>query len=117
MTDIPTFPMKRNDTDPAYRVQLYDIDENGTQTVANLGIGSSVVFNMTPLAGGPAKVDRGTVTINDAASGDVEYRWQSGDTNEAGVFRTEFEVTFSNGRRRTYPREGYGKIKIDEDLG
>lgn len=117
MSDIETFPMKQNDTDPAYRVQLFDIDENGTQTAANLGVGSSVVFNMKPLQGDTAKVDRGSATIVDAATGVVEYAWSVGDTDTPGVFKTEFEVTYSNGRRRTYPREGYGKIKIDDDLG
>ncbi|MBL4768204.1 MAG: hypothetical protein JKY94_10890 [Rhodobacteraceae bacterium] len=117
--DIETFKIKSNDTAPALEVTLYDIAVNGAQKVVNLGVGSTVVFNMKPKSGAnpAAKVLRGTCTIVDAENGKVKYSWLNGDTDTAGKFLGEFEWTASDGKRSTYPRDGYVPIAIGQDLG
>lgn len=53
--------------------------------------------------------------ITDAVNGKVEYRWQDGDTAEAGEHYAEFEIDFS-GMKLTIPYDGYLKIRVLEDL-
>jgi hypothetical protein len=59
----------------------------------------------------------GTADIQDAATGEVWYVFESEETAEAGTFRAEFEATFSDGRVETFPTEGYTLIEIIRDLG
>jgi hypothetical protein len=43
-----------------------------------------------------AKVDA-SATVIDEDAGRVKYVWQTGDTDTAGTFQGEFEVTYSSG--------------------
>jgi hypothetical protein len=45
-------------------------------------------------------------TINDAATGVVEYDWQTGDTAHSGVCTGQFIVTSSTGAQQTFPTVG-----------
>ncbi len=105
------FFTKRNDT-KALTAQFKDT----TGAVVDI-TGASVVFTMTgPDNNNTKKVDRGTVTITTASTGKVSYPWQSGETNQAGLFKGEFEVTYSSGLVETFPAEGAINIRIAGDL-
>lgn len=54
---------------------------------------------------------------NDPTTGKVNYWWVSGDTDQDGVFQAEVELTYTNGKRQTFPKKGYLKIRIGKELG
>lgn len=77
--------------------------------------GCSVSFHMAQL-NRPAVISR-AAHIQDAVTGEVWFVWASGETNIAGVYRAEFEVVYQDGRRETFPNDGYISIQILNDLG
>jgi hypothetical protein len=75
-----------------------------------------------PLTGGTVRFhmfdSRGNVLIDapavvvDALAGKVQYNWQPGQTDVAGIYKCEFEVTFGGTMPLTFPNDGYGRITI-----
>lgn len=106
-TDV--FKMKRNDTSPNISGVCKDADG-----VAIDITGASVRFHMKDKDGNTV-VDA-AASIGVAASGEVYYAWQAADTDIAGSFKGEFEVTYSGGAIETFPNDGYIPIRIYEDL-
>lgn len=105
------FRIKRNDRDPSIAYEL---------TPRSLDLtGASVVFNMKD-ASGAVKISRGTGSVTTATgTPTVQYNWSSGDTDTAGTFYGEFEVTFSSGRPGTFPNgepDPFIEIVIAEDI-
>lgn len=104
------FNIKQNDTRPAIQATL---------TAAASDVITSVQFRMSD-KNGALKVNHsgGIVTQPSSTSGGVvKYQWLTGDTDTAGDFRGEFEITFSDSRIETYPNRGYIAIHIEEALG
>ena len=99
---MATFYIKRGDTAPALRFAL--LPETVDLTGAN------VVFVMDGLGRLPAQIITASPPV-------VEYDWQPGDTDQAGLRRAEFEVTYSDGAVETFPNGGYLLVQISEDLG
>ncbi len=98
------FYIKKGDTAPPLRVFLRQKD--GTA----IGLGTAtVVFHM-----GDGKVASGSVTKLDASAGKVEYAWQAADTDTAGEFKSEFEIT-DGGKDQTVPSNGYILIRVLDD--
>jgi hypothetical protein len=106
------FYLKKGDTGRAMRVQL-GARVNGVWTPQNL-TGATVKFNMRPKAGGARKVDNQDAVINDAPTGDVEYRWAAADVDTVGSFLGEFVVT-AGGKESTFPAgpAPYSYIEIE----
>jgi hypothetical protein len=104
--------LKRNDTKDVIGYSITHADG----TPVNL-TGATVRFIMGK---GKTLLTNAVATIVNAASGSVEYTLTEEDTLEAGVFNAEFEVTFSTGKVKTYPNNGYIKVtiqaNIDKDL-
>jgi Rib/alpha/Esp surface antigen-like repeat protein len=46
----------------------------------------------------------------------VRYAWDEGDTDTAGEYDTEIEVTYADGRKETWPADGYDRLRIVADL-
>lgn len=67
--------------------------------------GATVAFSMWD--SDTVKIDENTANTNvtDAANGEVEYDFQSGDLDTAQLWFFEWEVTFSDGTIITYRRE------------
>ena len=101
--------IKRGDTRHAIRAVL----KNTQGTPVNLS-GCSVSFHMAPL-GRFATVSR-AVDIHDALAGEVWVVFAPGETDISGVYRAEFQVTYGDGRRETFPNDGYINIQILSDL-
>lgn len=70
--------------------------------------GATVVFNMEN------RISRAAAVVTGASTGLVTYNWTAADTSQPGLFDAEFEVTYSDGKVETFPREGYIKIRIME---
>lgn len=98
------FHIKRNDTSPSIEAVLSD--SNGPVNLT----GATVNFYMANLVSGAA-------TITDAAAGEVRYDWQAGDTTKLGYHLAEWEVVYADGKKETFPNDGYSTIKITADLG
>lgn len=62
-----------------------------------------------------AKVNA-AATVEDAASGSVSYPWLAADTDVAGTYEAEFEVTFAGGEKRTFPADSYFYVTVIPDL-
>lgn len=103
--------MKAGDTAPAVRATLLDADNEPVNLT-----GATVRFIMA------TKATPRVVAVDDAAElgdgpGKVVYQWVEGDTDTAGAYDVEFEVTFTDSTVQTFPTEGYLDCTIEDDLG
>lgn len=100
------FYIKQNDTSPA-------IEITDTSLVGNL-VGATAVFNMRD-ASGTVKISRGAATTDDT-TGKLTYAWAAGDTDTAGAFNAEFEVTYADTKVETFPNFEYTEVIITDDI-
>lgn len=107
------FTIKRDDTLPAIQATL--TDSSDPAVAVNLA-GASVRFVMRDKATQTEKTDA-VATIVTAASGIVKYQWVAADTDTAGAYQAEWEVTFAGGAVETFPNYKHMNIKIFEDIG
>ncbi|MFA5306114.1 MAG: BppU family phage baseplate upper protein [Candidatus Babeliales bacterium] len=56
--------------------------------------GATVTITMTLDGASSPTVDAETCGIVDATAGKIKYTWQSGETNDVGMYIIEFLVTF-----------------------
>ena len=103
------FDIKRNDTSPSIAGTVKDADGNAVDIT-----GSSVRFHM--LDKDDVVVVDAAATIVSAANGQVRYDWQAADTDVAGAFKGEFEVTYSTGYIESFPNTSHIPIRIFKDL-
>lgn len=103
------FSVKRNDTAPDLVFTLRDalgaaVNLTGVtaQTITVKTVGGAVKFTAA-------------VTVTTAASGLCKYSWSSTDTDTAGEFIWEVQVTYSSGRKQTFPTLGSMTLHIDPD--
>lgn len=100
------FFIKQNDTSPSLKATL--LASNGlTQNLS----GSSVVFQMRNSESETYKINA-SASLYDAGNGIVEYEWQEGDTDTAGFYQAEFEVTYFDGKKETFPNVGNIYIEV-----
>ena len=104
-----TFYIKRNDTAPAIEEYL----RNADGTVVPL-TGASVQFHMRD-GTGTVKVNS-PATIVDIPTGHVKYSWISTDTNAAGTFYLEWQVTLASGLIVTTPNYIDYPVQIAADI-
>lgn len=110
--------MKTGDLRPGVQATLTD----NTGNPVNIA-GATVRFVMATRAS-PREVVIDTAASNDQAGdgsdgskGKVSYEWVDGDTETAGTFLSEFEVTYASGITQTFPTVGYKTVNFTEDLG
>lgn len=104
-----TFYIKQNDTAPALDAIL--ARQNGE--AVNL-TGASVKFMMRLGVASP-KVNTSATIVN-AASGLVRYSFTAANTDTAGVYDAEFEVTYADATVETFPNDGYFKVTVVDDI-
>jgi hypothetical protein len=107
-----TLRLKKNDLQPYYYAQLKDAADNPVDLTA-----AAIVCTMRA-ADGTLKIDRQSagISITDAANGKFEYRWQSGDTDTAGKYFIEFEITPQSGGKFTVPADSAAVVLITDSL-
>lgn len=99
------FTMKAHDRLPSIQATLS----------ADLTTATSVKFIMKPLQGNTVKVNT-AATIVIPATGVVRYDWIASDVDTPGEFLAEWEVTWSGGKRQTFPTLSYHSVTILADL-
>lgn len=103
------FLMKRGDTAPSLRATLRNPDGTAVDLT-----GATVRFLMRDRTSGTVRV--GSAAIVTAASGIVQYDWQSADTATAGTYDAEFEATFPGGKIETFPNNGFFQVVLQGDI-
>lgn len=81
--------------------------------------GADVVFAMAPAAGGELVVEQPAEVVNGAGDEPdrLRYDWQSGETDDAGLYLAEFRVTYADDEVQTFPNEGAIVVAITADVG
>ena len=104
------FRIKTNDTSPKLAVTLEDALGNA------IGLaGCSARFHMKAFGASSLKIDA-VASIENDVLGIVEYAWTGTDTDTAGTYYGEIEVTYADNSVETFPNNGYFTIIIKEDL-
>jgi uncharacterized protein YfaS (alpha-2-macroglobulin family) len=103
------FTIKQSDTSPALQATLKSADGS----TINLN-GCTVRLHMKDLDG--AVVIDSAMTVTNAAGGVVRYNWQAADTDTAGTYSAEFEVTYSDLSVETFPNTDNIAIVITREL-
>lgn len=103
------FTIKQNDTSPALQATLKDYSEAAVSLV-----GATVRFHMKDLSG--SIVIDAAMTVTNASGGVVRYNWQAADTDTAGTYSAEFEVTYSDLSVETFPNTDNIAIVITPEL-
>jgi hypothetical protein len=107
---VSDFVIRKGDRLPELTATLND----SAGSAVNL-TGSTVEFHMRSTAGGTPKVDAAATLVTPSA-GTVKYVWATNDTDTAGSYYGEFEVTFGDGRKQSFPNPGYITISVTDEL-
>jgi hypothetical protein len=106
---VADFNLKQHDRKPSIAATL-TLDG----VAVNL-TGASVKFIMSTAPGATPKVNA-TATIVSAVNGQVRYDWLAINTDTAGLYDAEWEVTYSDTTKQTFPTTTYLVIDIYPDL-
>jgi hypothetical protein len=106
---VADFTLKRYDRLPSIQASL----TYPGATAVDL-TGATVKFIMK-LPAGAVKVNAVAVVVT-PASGIVRYDWLAIDTDVAGTYDAEWEVTFTGGKKQTFPTDGYLSVNVVADL-
>lgn len=109
---MPDFTIGQNDLLPSIEATL--VDENS----APVSLSSATLKFHMGISGQALKVNA-SATIVDPALGTVRYDWTDGDTDTAGTYEAEWEVTYTAGTKPlTFPNTTAKlSILITEELG
>lgn len=105
MADV--FTIKRGDTATSLRYALLPATVDLT--------GANVVF-VWHKKGDNARSSRNALIITATGTPTVQHDWQTGDTATIGEYEGEFEVTYENGKKETFPNKGFIAIQIGQDI-
>jgi 5-hydroxyisourate hydrolase-like protein (transthyretin family) len=103
------FYIKQNDTSPSVTATLTDANN----VAVNIS-GATVKMHMEDVEGN-LKVNA-TMTVTDGVNGVVQYDWVTGDTDTAGTYYVEFQVTYNDGGVETFPNSNKEVIIIRPEL-
>ncbi len=105
------FRIKTNDTGPVLSVTLTDANGNPVGLA-----GAYARFHMKAFGATSLKIDAPATVDISLPAGTVRYDWVAGDTDTAGTYYGEIEVTYGDATVETFPNNGYFTIIIKEDL-
>jgi hypothetical protein len=106
------FNIKRNDRSPAFTATLEDADGYIDLT----GCTVKLVMSLAMTGSTPTPKVNAAATVTDTLGGAVSYSWGATDTDTAGLYVAEWEVTFAGGIKRTFPENDYLYVNITPDL-
>lgn len=95
------FYLKQGDTSP-----VLDFRIAGAPDLT----GAGCVFHMMLPMGTEKLSSPGLIMAPDT----LRFAWRAQDTEKIGVFQAEFVVTYSDGRKETFPNEGFIKVIINQ---
>jgi hypothetical protein len=110
---VADFEIKAHDRLPALRVQLQNESDESPVDLTNA---TSAEFIMSTAAGQVPKINAVTVMEDPRTQGIVRYDWAAVDTATPGSFIGEIEVTWTGGKKQTFPTSSYFTIAINADL-
>lgn len=108
---MATIFMKRNDRLPVAQFTLKD----AFGAAVNIA-GMTAKFIVCSRATQAIKVNA-AATITDGVNGKCEYAWNVGDTDTAGTYDGEVEVTDAAGKKMTFPNSEHIEVIITGDIG
>lgn len=110
-----TFTIVQNDTAPPISSRLTD---SGTPVDLNTENIGNVRFHMENKYKEIVIDDdlTGRVNVVDPDLGEVEYVWKTGQTENIGTYRAEWQVLYDDGKIETFPSSGKVTIEIVEEL-
>jgi hypothetical protein len=104
------FMIKQHDLRPYLEGQLLLPDDTPLNLTGALG-----GFAIMRKVGEQIPAFRKPIVITDAALGEFEYQWETGDTDAIGEFDFEIEIDWA-GEPQTFPVDGYYKVTVVDDL-
>lgn len=104
------YEMKRNDTRPRPDALLRFSDGS----IPDL-TGASVKFIARDVTSSVVKIDA-TATITDVPTAAVEYAMTADDSDTAGTYYCEWEVTFADTSVQTFPTRSFDRLRIRGDI-
>ena len=107
---MTVYQMKRNDTRPRPDALLRCSDGSIPDLTS-----ASVLFIATYQGSTVVKINA-AATILDVPTASVEYPITADDSDTAGNFNVEWEVTFADASVMTFPTTGYDLLVIGGDL-
>lgn len=105
------YSIKKDDTAPPITATLRD--SQGTPIDLT---GCTVKFHMKAVPPGTKSLLDKSVSILDGVNGKVRYVWATGDTDTAGPYRAEFEITYPDLTHQTVPSDAYIDVLVVDDL-
>jgi hypothetical protein len=109
MTD---YWFKQGDTAPAIVAVLLDGNGNAVSLV-----GATARFHMMAQDGTVVVTANATVDPDQTNNkGQVSYSWGSLDLATEGVYLAEWEVTFLNGKKETFPNYDYDVVRVTREI-
>jgi hypothetical protein len=81
----------------------------------DLTTATGVTFIMKSTQGNTVKVNA-AATVVTPASGVVRYDWIAADTDTPGSYQAEWQVTWTGGKKQTFPTLTYHTIDVLADL-
>ena len=104
------YEMKQNDTRPKPDALLKFSDGSVPSMT-----GATVKFIAREVTSAIVKIDA-AATIVDVPTASVEYAILPTDTDIAGTYYCEWEVTFVDGSVQTFPTRGFDRLRIRGDI-
>lgn len=111
MASTLQFAIKQNDTAPNLDATL-----SNARKRPRILTGATVVFHMRLQSDLTVKITSGACTIDDPSLGICHYPWSASDTDTAGIYEGEFQVTYSDATVETFPNSDYIIITITDDI-
>jgi hypothetical protein len=100
--------MVKNDLKPSVLATLKYADG----TVVDL-TGCTAEFHLKQ--GDTVLIDKSAVILDPTTNGQVRYDWEAGETAYTGLCNAEFEITFSDGEKMTFPTKGDLEVVFREE--
>lgn len=110
---MSTVNMKKGDRLPEYTAQLFQ--GVGLERAAIDLTGTTVRIHLRDREVGDTKVDAAAAIVT-AAEGRVKYAWGATDTDRAGNYDVEWEITYPDTRTLTVPSKDFDLIVINGDI-